>query len=527
MRKIWVKVFLLGFLAAFLGFLVGCFLLTSPPAPENISASDGEYLDQVLVTWSSSRGASRYEVFRATEEDGDYEKIGETPATRFSDTEASANVLYWYRVRACNQFGCSAFSQADSGWRLGQMAPSVPRNVQASDGTFSDRIRVTWSASPGASSYEIWRSDVRDADYFKIDTATSPPYEDRAVIRGRTYWYKIKACNQYGCSDFSAPDSGIAALQIPAAPQNVQASDGTYSDRVRVTWNAVSGAAGYEVHRATSQNGAYELIGDTNGTTYDDGTVTVGTTYWYKVRAWNALGYGPFSDPDSGYAAAGGGGGGGGGAALPGQVSGVQASDGAYLDKVRVTWSSVSGATYYEVFCSDTGVEGSFSQLATNLTTTSYDDPQTVPCTVKWYRVRACNAQGCGPASVADSGYPGGTLAQVSGLKAESVQTPSFQVTLTWNAVPNAQTLSVGYEIWRTEPGVAWRRWDQTTSTTFSENLPWSGSLAGTTYTYKVRAVSTYACISPGPFSAEVSVTVPYDPSLPLSLPGKEPESSP
>lgn len=516
MRKIWVKRCVFGFFAVFLG---GCFLLTAPPAPENLSASDGEYLDQVLITWSAARGASRYEVLRATEEDGDYVKIGEVAATRFSDTAAAPNVLYWYRVRACNQFGCSALSPADSGWRVGQEAPRAPQNVQASDGTFSDRIRVTWTASVGAASYEIWRSDARDAQYFTIGTAVGTTYEDRDVIRGRTYWYKVKACNQYGCSDFSAPDQGVAALQVPAAPQNVRASDGTYSDRVRVTWNAVSGAALYEVHRATSQNGTYELIGDTNSTTYDDGTVNVGTTYWYKVRAWNVLGYGPFSEADSGYAAAAGGGGGGGVGTLPWQPQNVQASDGTYDDKIRVTWSAVSGATYYELWHSATGVEGSFGLLATNLTTTSYDDTtQTAPCAVKWYRVRACNAQGCGPASVADSGYPGGTLAQVTNLKATTTQTPSFQVTLTWNAVAKADKFQVQYEIWRTEPGVPWREITQTAATTFTENLPWSGSLAGTAYTYKVRAVSTFPCISPGPFSADVAVVVPYNPNPPLSL---------
>lgn len=524
MRGIEKRAFLLGAVLILLLLSGGCFLFAPPEPPTDVSASDGEYVDHVLVRWSAARRASRYEVFRATEEDGDYEKIGETPALRFTDETASPNVLYWYRVRACNQFGCSAFSPADSGFRYGQKPPAPPQNVQASDGTYTDRIRITWSPSLGATYYEIHRSDIPGADYIGIAQTSATFYEDREIVRGRVYWYRVKACNPYGCSDPSEPDSGSAALQLPGAPQNVQASDGTYSDRVRITWSAVSGAARYEVWRALTREGEYELLRNVTATSYDDTQVTAGTVYWYKVRAWNALGYGPFSEPDSGYASAAGGGGGG---ALPGQVQNVQASDGTYLDRIRVTWSPVSGATYYEVWRSDSGVEGTFSLLASNLTSTTYDDTtQTVPCTVKWYRVRACNAQGCGPASVADSGYPGGALAQVTGLKATTVQTPSFQVTLTWDAVPNAQTLGVRYEVWRTEPGVAWRPIAQTESTTFTETLNWSTSPAGTTYTYKVRAVSTYGCIPPGSFSAEVSVTVPRDPAQPLALPGRREEDA-
>jgi fibronectin type 3 domain-containing protein len=375
MRKIYGKAILFGLGAVFLGLLGGCFLFAPPPVPTGISASDGDYPDHILVSWNAARGAQRYEVLRAESEDGEYAKIGESTTTTFSDTEAQGNRLYWYRVRACNPFGCSALSEADSGYFLAPAPPLPPQNVQASDGTFSNRIRVTWSASVGASYYELYRSDVPGADFLRIAQLSTTSYDDQGIVLGRTYYYKVKACNSYGCSDFSETDAGFAAASAPGAPQNVQASDGTYSDRVRITWDPVPGASRYEVHRATSRDGTYELIGETTATTYDDTAVTVGTTYWYKVRAWNALGYGPFSDPDSGYASAAGGGGGGGGTQLPGQVRGVSASDGTYPDKIRITWNSVSGAKTYRVYRSETGVEGTFSQIAEVPSgTTSYDD---------------------------------------------------------------------------------------------------------------------------------------------------------
>jgi len=511
----------------------GCFLFAPPEPPTDVSASDGEYVDHVLVRWSAARRASRYEVFRATEEDGDYEKIGETPALRFADETASPNVLYWYRVRACNPFGCSAFSPADSGFRYGQIPPAPPQNVQASDGMYTDRIRITWSPSLGASTYEVYRSDVPGADYIRIAQTSATSYEDREVVRGRVYWYRVKACNPYGCSGLSEPDSGSAALQLPGAPQNVQASDGTYSDRVRITWSAVSGAARYEVWRALTREGEYELLRDVTATSYDDTQVTAGTVYWYKVRAWNALGYGPFSEPDSGYASAAGGGGGGGGA-LPGQVQNVQASDGTYLDRIRVTWSPVSGAKTYRVYFSETGVASDFYQIAEVPSgTTAYDDTRAqlmvrlqktnvddVMCQSYWYAVSAWNDAGEGPLSVADSGYLGGALEGVQTNKITATVTPSSgdaskaTVKLEWVAVKDAEKLGVYYEIWRRAPGDLSRRIaTNVTDVTYTDDVE-----IGRTYYYKIRACSKYECIPCGPFSGEVTVAVACTPVPPESV---------
>ncbi|MGQ9700792.1 MAG: hypothetical protein ACUVQS_07090, partial [Candidatus Bipolaricaulaceae bacterium] len=106
--------------------LGGCFLLAPPAAPGGVDASDGDYPEYVLVRWEPVRRASAYEVFRATAEEGDYERLGETPTVRFEDTAASPNVRYWYRVRAKNSFGTSPLSQADSGYRLGPVPPAPP-----------------------------------------------------------------------------------------------------------------------------------------------------------------------------------------------------------------------------------------------------------------------------------------------------------------------------------------------------------------------------------------------------------------
>ena len=88
-------------------------------------------------------------------------------------------------------------------------------------------------------------------------------------------------------------------------PTNVSATDGTYTDKVRITWSTVTGATHYQVYRATFSSGVGRspISGWQTAAFYDD--TSVGTpTYYYWVKAavnssgGNASG---FSVYDSGF----------------------------------------------------------------------------------------------------------------------------------------------------------------------------------------------------------------------------------
>jgi len=86
-----------------------------------------------------------------------------------------------------------------------------------------------------------------------------------------------------------------------AAPTNVAASDGTYWQKVAVTWDAVGGASGYNIYRSLDDID-YEKIKDNNaGTTYDDTTAEQAVVYYYKVSAIAGAAESDLSTSDSGY----------------------------------------------------------------------------------------------------------------------------------------------------------------------------------------------------------------------------------
>ena len=93
----------------------------------------------------------------------------------------------------------------------------------------------------------------------------------------------------------------VATATVGSPPSNVQASDGAYDDRIRVTWSAKSGATGYDVYRAVSDSDPLALLGSTTGTTYDDLTAGSEPTYYYAVAACNDTGCSSPSARNSGY----------------------------------------------------------------------------------------------------------------------------------------------------------------------------------------------------------------------------------
>lgn len=66
------------------------------------------------------------------------------------------------------------------------------------------------------------------------------------------------------------------------------------SSAITIRWNKVTGAAGYEIYRATSSNGRYSRIGTVAGTStsYTDRNRTPGGWYFYRIRVQKNLGYG-------------------------------------------------------------------------------------------------------------------------------------------------------------------------------------------------------------------------------------------
>jgi len=264
---------------------------------EGVSASDGEYTEKVRIIWNELKGAEKYYIYRSTSPEGPYSEIGNTNSNFYDDVTALQNTIYYYKIRAySSNLGYSDYSSYDSGYR--ELYP--PTGVSASDATNTNRIIVTWNNVTNSQKYYVYRSKSPDGPYSEIGNTTSTSYTDTTALKSVMYYYKIRAYSSVvGYSKYSSYDSGYRGL---LAPTNVSASDGTYTNKIKITWNGVPYGEKYYIYRATTTNGPYSEISNTYGISYFDTTALQETIYYYKIRAYSStLGYSEYSLYDIGY----------------------------------------------------------------------------------------------------------------------------------------------------------------------------------------------------------------------------------
>jgi len=86
------------------------------PAPENTTATNGQYTDKVTISWSSSVNPDFYEVYRAESPGGWKTQIIRTADTSYDDTNVTTDTVYYYWVKAFNRYDSSPFSAYASGY---------------------------------------------------------------------------------------------------------------------------------------------------------------------------------------------------------------------------------------------------------------------------------------------------------------------------------------------------------------------------------------------------------------------------
>lgn len=262
-----------------------------PTQPSNLhttSVTSGE----VKLAWTASTdniGVTGYNIYI----NGALTPTATVTGTTYDDTNVSPNTGYIYQVEAIDNAGNKS-TKASLGVTTppaaDTQAPSVPTGVTGTINA-AQTVDLRWTASTdnvAVKDYLVRR------DGTVIATVTGTSYTDSTVLPATTYSYSIIARDT---SDNSSAASAAVSVTTPvvtpptdttkpSVPGGVTAA-APNSSQVNVSWNASTdnvGVTGYRVYRSDSTT----PIATVTTTSFGDATVTAGSTYTYKVSAFDA-----------------------------------------------------------------------------------------------------------------------------------------------------------------------------------------------------------------------------------------------
>ena len=356
-------------------------------------------------------------------------------------------------------------------------APAVKPDYLLSTG----KPYLKWKAVDGAVKYYVYRGGSKSGTYQYIGTATKLNYTDTTAKPGYYYYYKVKAVNASGVK--SSYSAAVSALCHCARPELNSAQYLSSSGKPYLSWGAVTGAGKYYVYRAGSQNGSYKYIGSTTKTNYTDTTASAGYTYYYKVKAVSKVRSAANSANSKALAVNS-------HCARPAVKPDYLASTG----KPYLKWSAVTGASKYEVYRA--GSQNGTYKYIGSTTKTNYTDTTASAGYAYYYKVKAVSKV----KTAANSAYSTAVKATCHCAKpVVKITTSSGKPKLTWNAVAGAGK----YEVYRaTSKNGTYTKMFTTTNRSYTN----TNAKAGTTYYYKVKAISRVRSAANSSYSVVKSI---------------------
>ena len=201
------------------------------------------------------------------------------------------------------------------------LTASQVKKVKPSMGAASysyTKIKVTWDRIEGVDGYKVYRASSKNGKYRLVKTVADPAaasYIHTGCSTGKTYYYKVRAYKAVNGKTVYTKYSAVKSAY--ARPNKVTISKVTCPEDlcVRIYWNKVAGADGYEIYRSKKGTNNWKKCDYTNdkfswkyskknlhatnmlSTVHGDAYID----WQYKVRAYRLVHgkkvYGLFSNP--------------------------------------------------------------------------------------------------------------------------------------------------------------------------------------------------------------------------------------
>ncbi len=319
-------------------------------APTNLRIATQPERDSISFIWNGVENASGYEVYHALE-NGSFTRLAAVSGTAYTHTGLSPEETHQYKVLAKGSIdGISLTSDYSNTLSVttaaGPRLPA-PAPVRGDAPVTSSQTSIKWNAVEGAASYDLYvRKGTAAERLLETVPAATLSYTHTGLDEGSTYVYRLRAKGRidgYSVTSAFSNELSITTMarpKAPAAPTGLAAALDEAGAGVRLTWNGVTGAAGYELQRRIGSGGWQTLSATASPA---DDSIARGAAQSWRVRAYaldedgTAKLYSPYGAEVSLQSPP---------ATLPAPGKPVAAAG---SGKTVVSWEAVPGATGYEL----------------------------------------------------------------------------------------------------------------------------------------------------------------------------------
>ena len=420
---------------------IDCRLIPGSNHAWNIVAIDGVYYN-ADSTWDAGRDPKNYAYFLCGDSDfAEHTRYSEYSTEEFYRLYPMAETKYvvcpshsygaWVTTKAptCTESGIETRTCAKCGVSENRAIPATGHHYDAvaTAPTCTEKGYTTHTCACGLSYTDSYTDAVG-------------------------HNYKAGICTICGALD---PE------RRPASPQIMITTE---SGRPKISWNAVNGADKYWIYRSVDGE-TFDYYARTDKPSFTDGSTSIGTTYYYAVKAVAVLGG---RDVSSGRSTA---------QSIQCRPAAPSVSIYRASGKPQLKWNAVSGAAKYWVYRSTDGVNFKYYDSTAK---TSYTNTGALLGTKYHYRVKAVAVVNGKNVASAYNGTK--SLFTTPAAPGVSIYRVNGKPQLKWSAVTGAEK----YWIYRSTDGVNFKYYDSTTGTSYTNCI----AASGTEYYYKVKAAA-------------------------------------
>jgi hypothetical protein len=264
---------------------------TLPKAPAYLDATPNTQTAISLVWADSSDNETGFVIERKDSLTGNFVAIDSVGVNvyYYTSNQLIGGKRYYYRVRAKNTGGYSAYSNIDSADTY--PAPNAPSGLSISSIT-SSKVVLNWTDnSTNEMGFVVERATSSTGPFttYSSTSANTTTFNATGLSSQTRYYFRVKAQDAYG---FSVVSNMVDTTTLPTPPADPYSLTTTTlsNSSIRLSWwDNSSNETYFDIEQSLSPSSGFVLIDSVlaNVTTYTVANLNPGTYYYYRVKARN------------------------------------------------------------------------------------------------------------------------------------------------------------------------------------------------------------------------------------------------